>query len=67
VSSGYCNQTKLSLHELGELLGTANDLNMIYNLLAQTSYEEDSIRDLEVITGLLNKHLNQILKNSKHI
>jgi len=66
-NSAFCKQTKHSLHELGELLGTANDLNMIYNSLALISVKEDSIKDLEVIASLLTKHLNQILKNSKHI
>ena len=65
--SGFCKQTKHALHELGELLGKANDLDMTCNSIARFSGKKDSDKDLEIVTSLLNKHLNQILKNSKHL
>lgn len=65
--SGFCKQSKHALHGLGELLGEANDLNMTCISIARLSDKEDSIKDIEIVTSLLNKHLNQILKNSKHL
>ncbi|MFT5395117.1 MAG: CHAD domain-containing protein [Gammaproteobacteria bacterium] len=65
--SDSCKQTIQSLHELGELLGKANDLNMIYKSLTLISDKEDNIKDFALINSLLNKHLKQILKNSKYL
>ena len=66
-NSKFFKQTIQSLQELGELLGKANDLNMIYKSSVIISGDEEYIKDSQLINSLLNKHLKQILKNSKNI